>query len=111
MRSLGTLLAAALFLLLGCADTGKPSKLAQDRDPPNSPCETSQQCRRYGWCAEKNGECVAGSDGHCENSELCRRSGLCSLEANRCVAKPGDCEDSDWCNRFDLCKASEGVCK
>lgn len=111
MRALGTLLPAALTFLLGCADNGKPSKLAEDRDPPNAPCETSQQCRRFGWCAEKNGECVAGSDGNCENSELCRRSGLCSLEANRCVAKPGDCDNSDWCNRFDLCQASEGVCK
>jgi len=107
----GPLLLAALTSLVGCAETGAPSKLADDRDPPNTPCERSQQCRRFGWCADKDGECVANSDGNCENSELCRRGGLCSLERFRCVAKPGDCDDSDWCNRYDLCTASEGVCK
>src|SRR5512139_498926 len=111
MRLPGLLPFAVLVSLLGCSDKGKPSKLGEDRDPPNTPCESSQQCRRFGWCVEKQGECVAGSDASCENSELCRRGGLCSLEANRCVAKGGDCENSDWCNRYGLCKAREGVCK
>ncbi len=94
-----------------CSDPGVPAKLGDVRDPPNTPCEQSEQCRRFGWCSEKDGECVATSDASCAGSEVCKRGGLCSLEGTRCVAKDGDCGGSDWCSRYDLCTAHEGVCK
>jgi hypothetical protein len=114
MRLSGWIFAVAVLpgipLALGCSKK-YPAKVGEVRDPPNTPCEQSQQCRRFGWCGEQNGECVATADAQCRSSELCRKSGLCSLEGRQCVAKGGDCSSSEWCDKFKLCKAHEGVCK
>jgi len=113
---------SALTLLVvvcasGCGGRRYPGKVHGEADRPNTPCEGSEQCKMWGWCGEKEGECAPTAEEHCKSSMLCKKSGLCSLavgdshDANRCIAKDGDCDDAEWCRKFSLCDAEEGVCK
>ncbi|MFO0553066.1 MAG: hypothetical protein U0271_32060 [Polyangiaceae bacterium] len=117
MKVTATLLAvlfAFALVPLGCSSSSeekKPPRIGEGSDPPNAPCSGSHVCQTWGWCEERDGECVATQDSHCASSEACKKGGLCSLEGTRCVAKKGDCERSEWCKEFKLCTLAEGVCK
>lgn len=115
MKRLGFRLAAlALFVAIplgaGCSKK-YPKRPAEASDPPNVACESSHVCKTWGWCQDRDGECIAGTNEHCRASEACKKGGLCSVSGTKCVAKDGDCDNSEWCEKNKLCKAREGVCK
>ena len=107
------LIAAGSFgLVAGCTGSKPPPKPKTVEDPPNASCEGSQGCKVWGWCTEKNGECVASGDAQCSASQACKLGGLCTLAGTRCIARDGgDCSGSEWCKKFDYCDAEDGVCK
>jgi len=111
LATVALLLFSAFQFGLGCSSAKSPKRPPDGSDPPNMPCDQSRVCKVWGWCEEKGGECVAGSNEQCRASEQCKQGGLCSLEGNKCVAKDGDCDSSDWCKKNKLCTAREGVCK
>lgn len=98
-------------LALACSSS-YPVKPLSRGDVPNTPCASSNVCKMWGWCGEKNGECVATSDQNCRQSLTCKTGGLCSFDGNKCLAKSSDdCNGSEWCEDHGLCSAKEGVCK
>ncbi len=105
--------AALTLTAAGCGSSKRPPKpKLSGEDAPNISCETSQGCKIWGWCTEKNGECVASGEDTCKNSKACQLGGLCTLAWNRCIARDdGDCSDSEWCKKFGYCDAEDGVCK
>lgn len=104
--------AIALASQLACGSSKYPPKPNRASDPPNSACEGSQACRMWGWCSERNNECVANTEESCRASEACKLGGLCSLVGTRCVARTAeDCDRSEWCKKFGYCSQDEGVCK
>ena len=109
--ALGTF-AALSFASVGCRKE-LPEKYPDERDPPRTPCDQTNVCRIWGWCAEVDGECKPTTNDHCRGSMACQKGGLCSLEpyVSKCIAKDDDCVGSTWCEVYDLCEAREGVCK
>lgn len=111
---------AAALLALGCVgliafgcSNDRPGKYPDDRDPPRTPCEQTNVCRIWGWCAEVDGECRPTTNEHCRGSVACQKGGLCTLEpyVSKCIARGDDCTGSTWCEVYDMCDAREGVCK
>ena len=97
--------------LVACSSTS-PVKPLSRGDVPNVPCGSSNVCRMWGWCGEKNNECVPQSDQSCRASISCKTGGLCSFDGNKCLAKTSDdCSGSEWCQDHGMCSAREGVCK
>lgn len=106
------LLVVASLGLASCSSSKNPPKPKTGEDAPNMSCASSQACKVWGWCTEKDGECVASGNDQCSSSEACKMGGLCTLVGTRCVAADdGDCGGSEWCKKYDFCDAEDGVCK
>jgi hypothetical protein len=96
----------------GCSSSKKPPKPKTGEDAPNMSCASSNACKVWGWCTQKDGECVASGQENCTSSEACRLGGLCTLVNGRCIAHDdGDCSGSEWCKKYGYCDAEDGVCK
>ena len=108
-RLLSVAILTAIVATLGCGSTRAPKKKV-DVGEPGAACE--QACRVWGWCAEKDGQCVAASEQHCRDSERCKEGGLCSFSGgDRCLAaSSSDCSRSKWCKDYGWCSAEQGVC-
>lgn len=110
LLTIGTLLAS--LSAVGC-EKDYPGKYPDEADPPLTPCEESNVCHIWGWCAEVDGECRATDQDMCRGSVACQKGGLCTFEPNinKCVARGDDCLGSTWCDVYEMCKAKDGVCK
>ena len=67
-------------------------------------------CKTLGKCTAKNGECVAASDVDCQRSERCARFGRCVADAGRCIATSADCARLGMCATDGVCTVINGEC-
>jgi hypothetical protein len=105
-------IAAGSIALVACTSSKRPPKPQTTGDAANMSCAASNACKVWGWCTEKDGECVASAGDQCGQSEACKLGGLCTLVGSRCIAADdGDCSASEWCKKYDYCDAEDGVCK
>ena len=71
-------------------------------------CATTEDCRQVGLCTERDGRCLAGSDGDCIQSGICQSIGFCVARSGDCYPNsPDDCRQSRMCRFRGRCSWSE----
>jgi hypothetical protein len=66
-------------------------------------CRASEQCKRAGRCASRDGHCVPGSDADCQRSEVCHDAAACHLGPKGCEATDADCRAHPDCAHHGTC--------
>ena len=72
-------------------------------------CERSQECKLYGICGYKDGECVISAEG-CANSSLCSVDGKCGFDGVSCLPTAEGCQQSENCTTDGLCGFNGAIC-
>ncbi|KIG19078.1 Serine/threonine kinase PKN8 [Enhygromyxa salina] len=74
-------------------------------------CTTRSDCKIYGRCTAKLGNCITGSDADCKRSEQCKFHGQCTAKLDRCTATSNaDCKMSKGCIELGWCTAKDEIC-
>jgi len=89
------------------------SSVKEDRDACGYQCPSSGKCTHVSPDAFGYGEiCVATSDSDCRKSDDCKRIGTCAARDGKCQAVlDSDCRDTVLCQRDARCTARDGMCQ
>ena len=110
-------LSVALIISLCLLSCKKDAPAGQEQAAKS--CKEKPACKANGLCADKDGNCVAGSDDDCKQSDSCAQYGRCKRyeygkdksKAKCEVGSDEDCKKTVDCKSLGKCTyVNDGLC-